>query len=77
MKPLLIVLVISAATGMTTKDIITTLLDLGMLKYMRTKYFIVNDKVGVLRLRLFSKFPLLLKNHLVELEFTLNYSTAH
>ncbi|KAL5964183.1 Histone acetyltransferase KAT7 [Taenia solium] len=39
--------VISAATGMTTKDIITTLLDLGMLKYMRTKYFIVNDKAKI------------------------------
>lgn len=37
---------ISSATGMTTKDIVTTLLDLGMLKYIRTKYFIVNDKVS-------------------------------
>ncbi|EUB62393.1 Histone acetyltransferase MYST2 [Echinococcus granulosus] len=42
--------VISAATGMTTKDIITTLLDLGMLKYMRTKYFIVNDKAKIERI---------------------------
>lgn len=31
---------------MDVRDVVSTLLDLEMLKYIRTEYFIVNDKVG-------------------------------
>lgn len=39
---------ISEATGIVTKDIIQTLLDMGMFKYLKSKYYIVNDKVSYL-----------------------------
>ncbi|VDL60496.1 unnamed protein product [Hymenolepis diminuta] len=35
---------ISEATGIVTKDIIQTLLDMGMFKYLKSKYYIVNDR---------------------------------
>ncbi|VDN96565.1 unnamed protein product [Rodentolepis nana] len=35
---------ISDATGIVTKDIIQTLLDMGMFKYLKSKYYIVNDR---------------------------------
>lgn len=37
---------ISEATGIVTKDIIQTLLDMGMFKYLKSKYYIVNDRVS-------------------------------
>ncbi|VDD84412.1 unnamed protein product [Mesocestoides corti] len=36
--------VISETTGVDVKDVVSTLLDLGLLKYIRTEYYIVNDK---------------------------------
>nr|CDS32941.1 histone acetyltransferase MYST2 [Hymenolepis microstoma] len=35
---------ISDATGIVTKDIIQTLLDMGMFKYLKSKYYIVKDR---------------------------------
>lgn len=47
---------ISDASGMCIRDIVSTLLDLGLLKYIRTEYYIVDEKVCRFILSLTSLF---------------------